>query len=250
MACAPLMAAVLAGCGQTEGTPKPAPTPTPTLSRAETAAGLVKTSMQQKFDTDKDLSQFDLQVVDVALVNKAGNGYKGMATVRTKKGAEHDVSIDVTYDGDNILWEAPPGAFLFALDDPPPAAAPPPTPAPPAAAPPAATVLRPSRNGGMVYIATKSGKTRCQIRSTEIDCQAPFTNTPYIDGYHASGITFRSDGSYTWVLGDLGDIPVVTLDYRTYRALSWTIDAQYNGTRFTHDNGRTTFISIDSVQFG
>ncbi|MDN4521568.1 hypothetical protein JN086_11275 [Mycolicibacterium austroafricanum] len=243
-ACIVVAVVLLAGCNQTSGAPTAAPVPT--MSATETASALVKQSMQQKFDTDEDLSELHLQVVDVVLVNKAGNEYKGLATVRTQKGTERDVPVEATFDGDNIIWESPPGALLFALQEQnnavlPPAAAP--QPAPPA-------VLQPSR-GGMVYIATKSGKTRCQIRSSEIDCQAPFTNTPFVGGHRANGVTFRSDGTYEWVVGDLGDIPVTTLDYRTYRALSWTIDASYTGTRFTHSGtGRSVFVSVDGVRFG
>ena len=70
-------------------------------------------------------------------------------------------------------------------------------------------------------------------------------------GNRANGVTFRSNGTYEWVVGDLGDIPVTTLDYRSYQALSWTIDASYAGTRFTHNGtGRSVFISVDDVRFG
>ena len=215
------------------------------MSATETAAALVEQSMQEKFDTDDELSELNLRVVDVVLVNKAGNEYKGLATVRTQNGTERDVPVEATFDGDNIIWESPPGALLFALEEqnavPPSAAAP---------RQPSSSVLQPSR-GGMVYIATKSGKTRCQIRSSEIDCQAPFTNTPFVGGNRANGVTFRSNGTYEWVVGDLGDIPVTTLDYRSYQALSWTIDASYAGTRFTHNGtGRSVFISVDDVRFG
>lgn len=216
------------------------------MSQTEEAAALVKTSMQQKFDTDDELAELNLQVREVVLVNKSGNEYKGLATVRTQKGTERDVPVEVTFDGDNVLWESPPGALLFALEE---KAA---SSLPPVGAPstPPATVLQPTRDG-QVYIATKSGKTRCQIRSSEIDCQATFTNTPFVGGLRTNGVTFRSDGTYEWVVGDLGDIPVVTIDYRTYHALSWTIDASYAGTKFTHNGtGRSAFISIDDVRFG
>ncbi|MEO3759783.1 hypothetical protein ABGB19_16035 [Mycobacterium sp. B14F4] len=135
-----------------------------------------------------------------------------------------------------------------------PPAAPPapqsPAPPPPTAspAPPRVTALQP--NGGYVYIITKSGKTRCQITTIEVDCQAPFTNTPFVEDMRANGIRFMSDGSYDWVVGDLGDIPVVTLDYGTYRALSWTVEASSVGTRFTHGGtGHSLFVSIDRVEW-
>lgn len=126
-----------------EDASKAAPTPTPTsttsapmVTPAEAAEAAVKISMQRKLDSDPDLKEFDLTVVDVMLVNKAGNEYKGIATVRTPDGVEHDVPIDVTSDEDTTLWDAPPGAFRFVLEDrplPPPPAAP--RPLPPAPAP-------------------------------------------------------------------------------------------------------------------
>ena len=116
------------------------------------------------------------------------------------------------------------------------------------AAPPAPTAALPPAAGGMVYLTTTSGKTRCQISAFEVDCEAPFTNAPYLYGYPANGVRFTSSGRMQWVSGNLGDIPVVTIDYRTYQALGWTIDATFAGTTFTHDaSGHSIFVSIDSV---
>ncbi|MBB3606434.1 hypothetical protein FHT40_006125 [Mycolicibacterium sp. BK556] len=90
--------------------------------------------MQQKLDSDPDLKKLRLKVIDVVLVNKSGNEFKGIATVKGSDGDEHDVPIDVTSDKDNTLWEASPGAFIFAHDQPPPervtVTAPPPSAAP------------------------------------------------------------------------------------------------------------------------
>lgn len=105
----------------------------PTVSPAELAAANVRVSMQNKLDSDPDLSKLKLKVVDVVLINKAGNEFKGIATVKTPDGEEHDVPVEVTADKDNTLWETPPGAFVFAHEEPPPPPrAPPP---PPVAAP-------------------------------------------------------------------------------------------------------------------
>ncbi|WP_349269134.1 hypothetical protein [Mycolicibacterium parafortuitum] len=205
--------------------------------------------MQQKFNSDDELAKLNLQVRDVVLVQKTGNEYKGLATVRTQKGTEREVPVEVTFDGDNILWESPPGALLFALEEAERPAVAPPPPAPPrATAPSVSAVLNPSR-GGLVYIVTKSGKTRCQVSATEVSCQSPFIDPPYVNGYPANGMTFYADGTLQYVSGDLGDIPVVPIDYATYRALSWTIDATSDGTTFTHTGtGRSVFISVTSVQ--
>jgi hypothetical protein len=64
-------------------------------------------------------------------------------------------------------------------------------------------------------------------------------------------VRFLADGSLGWVSGDLGDIPVTLIDYATYHALSWTIDASGGGTRFTHDGtGRSLFFSLEKVTVG
>ena len=130
-----------------------------------------------------------------------------------------------------------------------PTAAPPTTTATPSApvSPPAAQVLPPQN--GYVFIATKSGQTRCQLDEESVACEALFTNAPMQDGVRANGVNVTADGSLSWIVGNLGDIPVVTIDYRTYSAVGWTIDATGDGTRFT--NQRTKhgmFVSIEKVE--
>ncbi len=119
----------------------PTTTPAPTVSKADQVAADVKSSMQSKLDTDPDLSPLHLKVMHVDLVNKAGNEFKGIATVKTSRGTTHDVPIDVTADGDNTIWEAAPGAFLFALQD---------RPTPTPAAPPPAPVRLPPPPAGLL----------------------------------------------------------------------------------------------------
>ncbi|MCB0951113.1 MAG: hypothetical protein KDB44_17945 [Mycobacterium sp.] len=132
-----------------------------------------------------------------------------------------------------------------------PTAAPPSTiePAPSQTSPPqpGGEVLQP-RNG-VVFIQTKSGKTRCQLEEQEVGCEAAFTNAPEVDGSPANGVRLTPAGQISWVLGNLGNIPAVTLDYRTYSAVGWTIDASAEGTRFTNDStGRGMVISIEGVE--
>ncbi len=101
---------------------------------------------------------------------------------------------------------------------------------------------------GYVFIETKSGQTRCQLNEDEVGCEAQFTNSPMQDGVRANGVRLTADGAVEWIVGNLGDIPVVTLDYRTYRAVGWTIVAAEDGTRFTNDRtGHGMFVSIDKV---
>ena len=128
-----------------------------------------------------------------------------------------------------------------------PTAAPPKTPTPAPTSAPGAVVLPPE--DGYVFIETKSGKTRCQLNEDEVGCEAQFTKSPVLDGGHANGVRLTANGEITWLVGNLGDIPVVTLDYRTYSAVGWTINAAEDGTRFTKDRtGRGMTVSVDGVQ--
>jgi hypothetical protein len=129
-----------------------------------------------------------------------------------------------------------------------PTAAPPKTITPTPTAPTPDTEFLPPENG-YVFIETKSGRTRCQLSQDEVGCEAPFTNSPLQDGVRANGVRLTADGSVEWIVGNLGDIPVVTLDYRTYRALGWTIVATEDGTRFTNDDtGRGMVVAIEGVE--
>lgn len=127
-----------------------------------------------------------------------------------------------------------------------PSPAPPTTPASPT--PPAGAVpLKPDQNG-YVFIETKSGMTRCQINKDSVGCEAPFTHSPLQDGEHANGVSITAGGTVNWVLGNLGAIPTVTIDYKTYDAQGWTIIATADGTRFTNEHTRHgMFVSIDTV---
>ncbi len=129
-------------------------------------------------------------------------------------------------------------------------AAPPPGttgPASPTTPPVGAIPLPPDQNG-YVFIETKSGVTRCQINKETVGCEAPFTNSPLQDGEHANGVSISSGGNVQWVLGNLGAIPTVTIDYKTYSAQGWTITATEDGTRFTNDRTHHgMFVSVDKV---
>ncbi|BBX10334.1 hypothetical protein MAIC_51370 [Mycolicibacterium aichiense] len=93
----------------------------------------------------------------------------------------------------------------------------------------------PPSDTGYVYIETKSGQTRCQLNSESVGCESNFTNAPAINGTPANGVEVTAGGNLRWILGNLGDIPTTTLDYATYHAVGWTIDARSDGTRFTND---------------
>ncbi|WP_319448238.1 MULTISPECIES: hypothetical protein [unclassified Mycobacterium] len=132
----------------------------------------------------------------------------------------------------------------------PPPSSPPPTatPAPSqTGTPPGAQVL-PSENG-YSFIETKSGQTRCQIDVTAVGCEAAFTNAPKVGGEQANGVETTADGKTRWLVGNLGDPPVVALGYQTYSAQGWTIIATEASTRFTNDKtGHGMSVSIEKVE--
>lgn len=121
-------------------------------------------------------------------------------------------------------------------------------PAPSSGAPPAGAIpLLPDANG-RVFIETKSGQTRCQLDSDSVGCEAPFTNPPMEEGEKANGVNITAAGEVQWVVGNLGDIPTVPIDYNTYDAVGWTIAATESGTRFTNQRtGHGMFVSIEKV---
>lgn len=120
--------------------------------------------------------------------------------------------------------------------------------APPSARKPTgATPLEPQN--GYVFIETKSGKTRCQLSEQDVGCESDFANAPEIDGLPANGVRLSSGGQLRWIVGNLGDIPAVTLDYKRYTAVGWTIDANSDGTRFTNDDtGHGMVVAVEGVQ--
>lgn len=129
---------------------------------------------------------------------------------------------------------------------------PPPTESSPPSTPtPAAggQTLEPNANG-YVYIETTSGKTRCQISADTVGCESQFTDSPIVDGEHATGVEVSASGSNRWVLGNLGAMPTTTIDYDTYHAVGWTIVADETGTNFTNDDtGHGMFVSTERVDF-
>lgn len=76
----------------------------------------VKTSMQSKFNTDPQFKNLHFTVTDVQVLSKGGNLYTGIAKVSYKEFL-HDVAVDITVDGNQVMWQAPPGAFGFILGD-------------------------------------------------------------------------------------------------------------------------------------
>lgn len=106
---------------------------------------------------------------------------------------------------------------------------------------------------GQVYVSSTAG-IRCIVTATEVRAQNDeFTCAPMVDGGRANGVRFTSAGELSWVLGDLGNIPVIEIDSTyTYPALGWTIDTAADGAlHFTNDSsGRTLTVSVDGAATG
>lgn len=121
-------------------------------------------------------------------------------------------------------------------------------PGPSSGNPPAGAIPLQPDDTGHVFIETKSGQTRCQIDSDSVGCEAEFTNAPMQEGERAHGVNITASGEVQWVVGNLGDIPTVPIDYNTYDAEGWTVAASEAGTRFTNQHtGHGMFVSIEKV---
>jgi len=79
-------------------------------------AETVKTSMQKTLDSDSGFQEYGMVVDSVKVFKKSGNQYKGLAIVEYK-GSSHNVSVDILVDGGNVMWEAPPGSFMFIAQE-------------------------------------------------------------------------------------------------------------------------------------
>ncbi len=93
-----MLTVMVAGCG---------------LSKSQIGE-IVKTSMQEKLDYDPGFKNWHLSVTDVQVLAKGGNQYQGIAKIMYE-GISHDVSVEITVDGDDVMWQIPPGSFMFVL---------------------------------------------------------------------------------------------------------------------------------------
>jgi len=93
-----LLTLALAACGQS----------------AEQVGSSVLRSMQHKFTNDLELSKLRVAIAKVVVIKETGNSYQGIATV-LHDGKEWQVPVQVTADGDNVLWRTEPGAFAFVV---------------------------------------------------------------------------------------------------------------------------------------
>ena len=76
----------------------------------------VKISFQETLDEDPDFSEYDLKVKNVDVMHESGNSYRGFAYV-IYKNKKHNVRLDILADGEDVMWEAPEGSFLFLEEE-------------------------------------------------------------------------------------------------------------------------------------
>jgi hypothetical protein len=76
----------------------------------------VKSSIQQKLDTDSTFKDCKLTVHSVILVSTGNGTFDGLAKV-IYKGKSHDVPITVKTDRDSLIWTSQPFAFAFLLTE-------------------------------------------------------------------------------------------------------------------------------------
>ncbi len=104
--------------------------------------------------------------------------------------------------------------------------------------PPAPPAIRLTPNNqGYVRVELPSGSTRCSITTDLVACQTSADQWPAKpDGrpFHAASI--YANGEFNWVVADLGALEGrIPLNYQTYSAQGWTIEATPDGTKYTND---------------
>ena len=61
-----------------------------------------------------DIRKLGISVTKVMVMKESGNKYQGMATVEYK-GMKREVPVNVTAEGENVMWRTEPGAFMFVM---------------------------------------------------------------------------------------------------------------------------------------
>lgn len=109
----------------------------------------------------------------------------------------------------------------------------------------------PPNQYGYAVVQTSAGDTQCIVDTTYVGCETDGMNwAQHTDGsgpYH--GVRINTDGTGSWVDGNLGAPAPTTLSDSTYRALGWTIAVTPAGMRFTNDTtGHGAVVSIQKVE--
>ncbi len=114
------------------------------------------------------------------------------------------------------------------------------------------TVTLPPNQYNYVVVQTAGGDTQCIVETAFVGCETSGTSwQQHADGsgpYH--GVRINTDGTGSWVDGNLGAAAPTTLDDQTYRAQGWTIVSnQSGGLLFTNEKtGHGALVSAAGVQ--
>lgn len=80
------------------------------FTSTEDIAKEIEPLIQEEFN-NKDFKEYHLKVLDLTVMKVQGNSYKGLAKVE-HDGDIHHLTINITYDGSNYMWEIPANEFL------------------------------------------------------------------------------------------------------------------------------------------
>jgi hypothetical protein len=60
----------------------------------------------------RKFKEWHITVTSVQLLKQGDNRFQGIAKL-THQGTSHDVPVEITADGTNVMWKTDPGVFMF-----------------------------------------------------------------------------------------------------------------------------------------
>jgi len=82
----------------------------------EEISNKVKTSMQEKFDTDEQFKYYKLQIQNVTVIKQSNSIYKGLVKLNYES-STYEIPVDITVDESNVMWQTEPNVFNFILQN-------------------------------------------------------------------------------------------------------------------------------------
>lgn len=79
---------------------------------SEKVLSIVKESLQQKLSNDSEFKSFNLVVQDLKVAKISAGKYDGLADIKFRD-KSYSVPLDITVDGNQVLWSSKPLAFGF-----------------------------------------------------------------------------------------------------------------------------------------
>ncbi len=83
----------------------------------DTLVPQLRRSMNQTLSADEQFRNLGLQLGEITVMRSVGNMFEGQVAVSTRKGTEHSVAVHINYDGETLIWQTDPGAFLFTAQE-------------------------------------------------------------------------------------------------------------------------------------